>query len=151
MFKAAPSIFADDSLILMRADSNNAFSLKHALEEYCEASEQLVSDAKSSIFFSPCSLVEVRAEVCTTLNIMTEAVTDKYLGLPPLIGVDRSDCFQHLIDKVYKLLNGWKEKMMSFGGKEVLIKAIIQALPAYAMYVFKLSKRICKGTISAMS
>jgi hypothetical protein len=82
---------------------------------------------------------------------MTEALTDKYLGLPPLVGVDRSDCFQHIIDRIIKILSGWKEKNMSFGGKEVLLKAVIQAIPAYAMSVFKLPKQIIKGIISAMS
>jgi hypothetical protein len=72
-----------------------------------------VLDSKSSIFFSPCTDVEVRTEVCSILNIMTEAITDKYLGLPPLVGIDRTDCFQHLIDRVIKLLIGWKEKNMS--------------------------------------
>ena len=77
-------LFADDSLILMRADGSNATSLRGALDDYCAASGQLVSEAKSSIFFSPCTSVDVRAEVCSTLNIMTEAIMDKYLGLPPL-------------------------------------------------------------------
>jgi hypothetical protein len=57
-----------------------------------------------------------------------------------LVGLDRSDCFQYIIDRIYKLLSGWKEKNMSFGGKEALLKAVIQAIPAYAMSVFKLSK-----------
>ena len=90
-------------------------------------------------------------EVCTILDIMTEAITDKYLGLPPLVGVDRTDCFQHLIDRVCKLLSGWKEKLLSFGGKKILIKVVIQSIPVYAMSVFKLPKQICKGIISAMS
>ena len=72
---------------------------------------------KSIVFFSPCTVVERRVEVCTIMDIMTEAITDKYLDLPPLVGVDRSYCFQHLIDRVCKLLSGWKEKMLSFGGK----------------------------------
>ena len=144
-------LFADASLILMRADAGNASSLHRALDDYCSASGQLVSEAKSSIFFSPCTEVQTRVEVCSVLNIMTEAITNKYLGLPPLVGVDRSDCFQHIVDRVCKLLMGWKEKHLSFGGKEVLLKAVIQAIPAYAMYVFKLPKQIIKGIITAMS
>ena len=110
-----------------------------------------MSGAKSSIFFSPCTDVDTKVEVCSILDIMTEAITDKYLGLPPLVGVDKSDCFQHLIDRVYKLLSGWKEKNMSFGGKEVLIKAVIQAIPAFAMSVFKLPKQIIKEITKAIS
>lgn len=41
-------LFADDSLILMKADIGNANCLKRILEEYCAASGQLVSEAKSS-------------------------------------------------------------------------------------------------------
>jgi hypothetical protein len=144
-------LFVDDSLILMRADSQNATSLWRALDDYCAALGQLVSDAKSTIFSSPCTSVDTRVEVCSILNIMTEAITDKYLGLPPLVRIVRTDCFQHLIDRIYKILLGWKEKNMSFGGKEALIKAVIQAIPAYAMSVFKLPKQIIKGIITVIS
>jgi hypothetical protein len=89
--------------------------------------------------------VEIREEVCSTHNILSEAITDKYLGLPPNIGVDRTDCFLHLIERVISILNGWKEKFLPFGGKEVLMKAIAQALPAYAMSLFKLPKQVCQG------
>ena len=33
----------------------------------------------------------------------------------------------------------------------MILKAVAQALPAYAMSVFKLPKQVCKGIISAMS
>jgi hypothetical protein len=86
-------LFADDSLILMQADKENAEVLKNLLDRYCSNSGQKISDAKSSIFFSPNTDVDVKVEVCETLNIMTESLTDKYLGLPALVGADRSDCF----------------------------------------------------------
>jgi hypothetical protein len=100
--REAPSIsnllFADDSLILMQADVGNAGCLKRILDEYCGASGQLISVDKSSIFFSPNTRVEERASICTILDIMTEALTDKYLGLPAIVGADRSDvCSSWLI------------------------------------------------------
>ena len=53
----APSVtnllFADDSLILMKANVSNAVCLKSVLDAYCGASGQLVSLGKSSVFFQP--------------------------------------------------------------------------------------------------
>jgi hypothetical protein len=72
------------------------------------------------------------------LNILTEAVTHKYLGLPPLIGVDIADCFLHLIERVIARLAGYKEKFLSYGSKKVLLKVMIQVMPAY--FIFKLFK-----------
>jgi hypothetical protein len=97
----APSVshllFVDDSLILMKVDMNNATSLQHVLDTYCANSGQLVSLAKSSIFFSPNTHVLVRSDICEILHIDTEALSDKYLGLPAIIGANRSDCFLHFV------------------------------------------------------
>jgi hypothetical protein len=65
----APSVshllFADDSLILMRADMINATSLRQVLEEYCANSGQMISESKCSIYFSPNVEVNSRADICT--------------------------------------------------------------------------------------
>ena len=45
-------------------------------------------------FFSTNTDVDVKVEVCEAPNIMTESLNDKYLGLPAMVGADRSDCFQ---------------------------------------------------------
>ena len=134
-----------------RAYATNAASLRHALDDYCAASSQLVSDAKSSIFFSPCTPMETRAKICTSLNIMAEIMSDKYFGLRPIVGVDRMDCFQHLIDRVLSRIRGWKKKLLSIKGKEILLKAVVQAIPSYAMSIFKLPKQVCNGIPSTMS
>jgi len=95
--------------------------------------------------------VEVKAEICESLNIVTESLTDKYLGLPAMVGADRSDCFTHLIGRVVARIAGWKEKSLSLGGKETLIKSISQAVPVYAMMVFRILTKLCKGITSVIS
>jgi hypothetical protein len=95
-------------------------------------------------FFSPNKRVEVRVEVYQELK----SLNDKYLGLPAMLGADRTDCFLYLIEKVR--INGWKEKSLSMGGKEVLLKVIAQAMPVFAMTGFKIPKNVCKGITDAI-
>jgi hypothetical protein len=144
-------LFADDSLILMKANQENATTLRGILDRYCASSGQRISEGKSSIYFSNNTEVEMKMEVCGILNIMTESISDKYLGLPALIGMDRCDCFHHLIDRIRARTSGWKEKMLSMGGKEILIKSVAQAIPVFAMMVFRLPNKICKGMQDAIS
>lgn len=83
-------------LVLMKADGPNAACLRRVLDDYCASSGQLVSDAKSSIFFSSNTPVQEKVVVFQNLNIDTEALNDKYLGLPTMVGIDRSDSFSRL-------------------------------------------------------
>ncbi len=68
---------------------------------------------------------------------------EKYLGLPPVIGRAKRRAFNSIKDRIWKCLQGWKEKLLSQAGKEVLIKAMIQAFPTYAMSCFKLPTALC--------
>lgn len=45
---------------------------------------------------------------------------------------------------IWARMQGWKEKLLSQAGKEVMIKAVIQSIPTYSMSVFKLPVSLCK-------
>jgi hypothetical protein len=129
----------------------NATSLQQVLDTYCANSGQLVSLVKSIIFFSPNTNALLRAEICEALHIDTEALSDKYLGLPTLVGAERSDCFEHLIERIIQRINGWKEKLLSIGGKEILLKEVAQAISVYSMSVFLIPKGVCKKMMDAIA
>lgn len=66
------------------------------------------------------------------------------MGLPILIGKSKVTTFQGLKERVAKTLSGWKEKTLSKAGREILIKSVAQAIPAYTMSCFKLLKTWCE-------
>jgi hypothetical protein len=82
---------------------------------------------------------------------MTEAISEKYVGLPAMVGLDRSDSFIYLLERIIERPKGWKERFLSMGGKEIILKAIIQAIQLFAMGIFKIPKKLCKHINDAMA
>ena len=73
---------------------------------------------------------------------------EKYLGVPSLVGRNKKNTFNSIKDKLRKKLAGWKGKLLSKAGKEVLIKVVAQAILTYTMSVFKLPKSLCEDLTS---
>lgn len=55
----------------------------------------------------------------------------------------KKKAFSYLINKVQKAIAGWNDKLLSTGGKEVLLKAVAQAIPTYTMPVFLITPDLC--------
>lgn len=96
--------------------------------------------ARSSFFFSQNTTNEKRGEFLSILGPMQDSRHGKYLGLPSVIRKSKIQVFAKIKGKVAKKLSGWKEKMLSLGGKEILIKVVAQVIPTYTMNCFLLPK-----------
>ena len=110
---------------------------------YEAASVQKINTDKSSVFFSSNTPDERRSEVMNLLGPMQDTRHKKYLGLPSIIGKSKVEIFAEIKERVERKLSGWKEKMMSMGGREILIKAVAQAIPTYTMSYFQILKSLC--------
>ena len=116
-------LFADDSLLLFKATSVCADVVSRVLTNYCAASGQLVNFSKSCIFFSKKCDMAIREDIKRKVGMTNESITDRYLGLPTDVGRAKEGKFKYLKDRVWKRVQGWMEKTLSVGGKEVLIKS----------------------------
>jgi hypothetical protein len=80
----APSVshllFADNSLILFRANRDDVQTIQSILDVYEACSGQAINREKSPIMFSPNSDSTSRGEVMQTLNIQRETMNERYLG-----------------------------------------------------------------------
>lgn len=98
---------------------------------------------KSSVFFAKGIERERNDAITQELGIREVLAHDKYLGLPTYIGRSKKRAFIPINDRIGNRLSGWMHKLVSWAGREVLIKAVAQAIPTYAMSILKLPKDIC--------
>ncbi|GKU90863.1 hypothetical protein SLEP1_g4808 [Rubroshorea leprosula] len=143
--------FADDSLLFGEASVQEATKLLEILKEYEGVSGQQINLDKSSIFFSSNTSNVVQQGVMQTLNISKVIADDKYLGLPLIIGRKKAICFDSIRERVWSKIKGWKTKLLSRAGREILIKAVVQAIPTYCMGCFKLPQNFLLSLNSIIS
>jgi len=136
--------FADDSLLFCKANSVEWRRLLRILGIYEAGSGQKLNLNKTSIFFSRNTSVERRQEILQQSGLQETQRLDTYLGLPSFVGKSRKQAFCNILGRVSKKLGNWKVKFLSQAGKEVLLKAVVQAIPTYSMGVFQLPVSLCK-------
>lgn len=103
----------------------------------------MINREKSGTLFSANTPSQVKHEVMHVLGLQTEMNGGKYPGLPVYVGRSRARCFEYLKERIWKRIQGWMEKLLSMAGKEILIKAVAQAIPTCAMGCFDLTQGLC--------
>ena len=72
------------------------------------------------------------------LGVLDTKEYEKYLKLPAVVGKNKTTSLNFIKERVWEKLQGWKEKILTQAGKEVLLKAVVQAISTFAMSYFKL-------------
>ena len=116
--------FADDSLIFCKASIEECSTLQRILEVYENALGQQLNHAKTSLFFSSNTPRLIQEDIKGRFGAQVIKQHEKYLGLPSLVSKNKRSTFNDIKEKLRKKLTGWKEKLLSKAGKEILIKAV---------------------------
>ncbi|WOL14689.1 hypothetical protein Cni_G23470 [Canna indica] len=78
------------------------------------------------------------------LAIPTTGAQDKYLGLPVIVNKSKKATFEFIIHMIEEKIQSSSLKLLSRAGKAVLIKSVLNAIPAYSMSSFYVSDFICE-------
>ena len=134
--------FVDDSIVFLRVAIEDCFHVKNIIKSYCEMSGQLVNFDKPEASFSANLDSRQKQLLCNIFGVKVMSKETKYLGLPSFWGKSKTEACAFLCSKLGNKLLGWKQALLSYAGKEILIKSVAQAIPAYFISCFALPFKI---------
>uniref|UniRef100_A0A803QN76 Reverse transcriptase domain-containing protein n=1 Tax=Cannabis sativa TaxID=3483 RepID=A0A803QN76_CANSA len=136
--------FADDSLVFLDANMDECKAIKEVLEKYENLSGQCINFEKTEMYVGCKIDISMAENIAAHLGVSLVKNHTKYLGMPSFVGRNKKQVFGNIRDKVEAKLQGWKMGLFSQARKEILIKAVIQAIPCYIMSCFRITKGILK-------
>ena len=153
--RACPAIshllFADDSHFFCKANREECQTILRILKEYEAVSGQQINFQKSSIQFGHKIEESSRQELRDILGIKNLGGMRSYLGLPESLGGSKVQVFGFVQERFNKRVNVWTFRYFTKGGKEVIIKSVVTALPNHVMSVYRLPKATVKKLTSAVA
>lgn len=135
--------FVDDAIFFLKGMILEAQNVANILNQYCFVSGQTINLNKSGLLFGRDCSQNLKRNLAAELRVPISENLGKYLGIPSNWGQTKKQVFAWILARVERKLEGWKERLISTAGKEILIKTVIQAIPQYAMSVFKIPTSIC--------
>ena len=115
------------------------------LEKFCSISGQKVNLQKSSIAFSRNVKEDVAKRISEISKISVTTKLEKYLDVPSITGHVHVGLFQHVLDKVEGILDGWEVKLLSLAGRITLAQLVLNSIPLYSMQSTMLHIALCNN------
>ncbi|WMV24703.1 hypothetical protein MTR67_018088 [Solanum verrucosum] len=127
--------FADDMIILCKAEIGTMQMVNGVLERYEKMSGQKINKEKSAIYLhDKVSQGDVVvAEVAT--GILRKEFPFTYLGCPIFYRRKQKAYYQQMINRISTKLQAWKGKLLSYAGRAILIKHVLQSIPVHCLSV----------------
>jgi hypothetical protein len=125
-------LFVDDIFCNLFSSQRNLNSFKNILNLYCSATRMKVNMEKSCLILNHCA----EAEESSFANIFPSQRKPlskglKYLGFNLKPDNYRKEDWSWLIRKVEARIAIWVNRLLSRGGRLVLIKAVLEGIPVY--------------------
>ncbi|WVZ87298.1 hypothetical protein U9M48_033955, partial [Paspalum notatum var. saurae] len=135
--------YADDTVIFLDHDLEKAKNMKILLCVFEKLSGLKINFHKSEIFcFGQAQ--ECENAYSELFGCKSGSFPFRYLGLPMHYRKLRNSDWRHVEERFEKRLIGWKGKMLSVGGRLVLINSVLSSLPMFMLSFFAIPKGVLR-------
>jgi hypothetical protein len=134
--------YADDTILFMEHDFEKARNLKLILSAFEQLSSLKINFHKSELF----CFGEAQDEVVAYADLFgcgQGQFPMRYLGIPIHYRRLTIAEWKLIEERIQKCLSSWKGKLLSLGGRLVLINSILTNMALHMLYNFLLPKGVC--------
>ncbi|XP_059630139.1 uncharacterized protein LOC132273131 [Cornus florida] len=133
---ATYQFFADDLLVVVRANIASVFTLRRMMKHFEEVSGLAVNKEKSEVYFT--RSVKRKSTMLRILGCRQGSLPFTYLGLPISDrGIRRLDC-KPLMDKVVAATTRWAGMNFSRAGRIELLRVVVTSMVLYWFSVYSI-------------
>ena len=141
--------YADDTTFFIRGSTVTAHHVSTMLDIFSDFSGQQLNRNNSSVVNIGLASKEL-ALVSAMLATPVASFPIRYLGLPLAEGRLRALDYQSVMAKIEARLGGWQARLLSRGGRLVLLQSVLAAIPIYFMAIFRIPEGMRRQIESIM-
>ena len=141
--------YVDDTTFFIQGSWAAAHTLSAMMDIFSDFSSLRLNRVKSSFIGFGLSAEEMVG--CS--RILTTPIGElpiRYLGVPLADCRLRIRDWQPVLEKVETQLGGWQARLLSRGGRLVMLKAVMSAIPTYFMAIFRMLVGVRRRLETAM-
>jgi hypothetical protein len=130
------SLYADGVAIFIKPTEHELKVSIDILKIFAGASGLETNMTKTEFYPIRCDNIDL--SFLNSANLIISTVPCIYLGLPLHFRKPSKAMMEPLVQKIGNRLTGWEGNLLSFLGRELLVKSVISAIPTFFLTVFKM-------------
>ncbi|XP_042958059.1 uncharacterized protein LOC122293578 [Carya illinoinensis] len=138
-------MYVDDIVIFANGGRRSLRNLMKVLQLYENWTGQVLNTEKSAIYFSKKISTYRKNSLLHLSGFLEGSFPFKYLGVPIVVGKLRAFDFGELLEKVKKKIVGWKMKLLSAGGRLILLRHVLSSMAIHLFAVLHVPKVVIKA------
>uniref|UniRef100_A0A0V0IEX1 Putative ovule protein n=1 Tax=Solanum chacoense TaxID=4108 RepID=A0A0V0IEX1_SOLCH len=125
--------YADDTIIFCSGHPKSMRMMMSVLRRYERVSGQMINIDKSICYLHEKVPITVCNQIKRITGVRQGNFPFTYLGCPIFYGKQNKRHFELLIKKVVKRMAMWQNRLLSYGGRYILISHVLQSKPMYLL------------------